>query len=237
MARLRNLEETFQNEIGFAPSCRCYLEDDIEEEKMREETKKEVVYKINEIFESIQGEGLHTGEPVIFIRLAGCSMGCEWCDTKSCQEVDCQLTAKKIVDYLKFNFVRKNVVITGGEPFEQDLEQLVDTLKQSEFQIYIETNGAHYISDYIRQMAWITVSPKAYYKDENLNKANEIKLVISDELDIKKAKRMISYHSYVPFYLQPESQNEKSTELCVKTCLEDPRFKLSVQVHKFINVR
>ena len=211
---------------------------DVNEDNEQKQEKKETVYKINEIFESIQGEGYHTGMPAIFIRLAGCSMGCKWCDTKTCQEVHYQLTAKQIVEYIEANFTRKNIVITGGEPFEQDLNQLVEKLfDEYGHSVHIETNGAHFISDNIARGAWITVSPKAYVKKSALKRASEIKLVISNEKDIERAKRLKSYQIHGEFYLQPESGKDSATKLCVKTCLEDPRFKLSVQVHKLINVR
>lgn len=203
-----------------------------EEKKMEE---KKTIYKVNEMFESIQGEGYHTGEPVIFIRLAGCSMGCEWCDTKYCQEVHYKLTAEQIIQHIEKNFVKKPVVISGGEPFEQDLQQLVKALQDKCYHIWIETNGAESIPDSIH--AWLTVSPKKQVLEDNLKKADEIKLVISNEEDIKRAKRMRSHYSKTNFYLQPESGKKEATKLCVQTCIEDPRFKLSVQVHKLIDIK
>lgn len=198
---------------------------------------KSAVYKINEIFESIQGEGFYSGTPVIFVRLAGCSMGCEWCDTKYCQEVHYSLTAEQIISHLERHFVKKRVVITGGEPFEQDLEQLVNTLRDNHYEVSIETNGAQEIPESLRHYAWLTVSPKKTVLSTSLKCANEIKLVITNEDDIKRAKRIISYYQPTYFYLQPESGKEDATQLCVKTCLEDPRFKLSAQLHKLINVK
>lgn len=197
----------------------------------------ETVYNINEIFESIQGEGFHTGEPVIFIRLAGCSMGCEWCDTKYCQEVHYTLSTKQICQLLENNFVKKPVVISGGEPFEQDLWPLIETLLKQEYSIYIETNGAHEIIAPIGNSVWITVSPKKQVNATAFQYADEIKLVISNEEDVKRAKKMLSHHSVKHFYLQPESGKKEATKLCVETCMQDPRFKLSVQVHKLIDIK
>ena len=197
----------------------------------------ETVYKINEIFESIQGEGYHTGEPVIFLRLAGCSMGCEWCDTKYCQEVHYELNAQQICQLLENNFVKKTIVISGGEPFEQDLDQLIKTLKDNDYYICIETNGAHEISKEIGVQTWITVSPKKTLNRKSLEQADEIKLVISNEKDVARAKRLASHFAIRYFYLQPESGKKDATKLCVQTCMEDPRFKLSVQVHKLIDIK
>ena len=198
--------------------------------------KKETVYKINEIFESIQGEGYHTGEPVIFVRLAGCSMGCEWCDTKYCQEVHYKLTALQILQHLERNFVKKPVVISGGEPFEQDLHDLVKLLQKENYHVWVETNGAEEIPQDLNGL-WLTVSPKKHVLDASLRKADEIKIVISNEEDIKRAKRMRSYYEKTNFYLQPKSGKKEATKLCVQTCMEDPRFKLSVQVHKLIDIK
>lgn len=206
-------------------------------DQYKEEPKmKPTVYKINEMFESIQGEGAHTGEPVIFIRLAGCSMGCEWCDTKYCQEVHYTLTAEQVLNHLEANFIKKPVVISGGEPFEQSIRELIESLKSKGYTIWIETNGAEEIPSALGDV-WYTVSPKKKVLPENLNIASEIKLVISNEEDIKKAKRMMSHYNKRLFYLQPESGKEDATKLCVQTCLEDPRFKLSVQVHKLIDIK
>lgn len=222
----------------FNVKCVCSSCEPIWGDQYREEPEmKPTVYKINEIFESIQGEGYYSGTPVIFIRLAGCSMGCEWCDTKYCQEVHYSLTTEQIMAHLEKNFVKKRVVITGGEPFEQDLKQLVKTLANNGYEISIETNGAQEISSEVSIYAWITVSPKKTVLSDSLKQAGEIKLVITDEKDIQRAKRIISYYHPKYFYLQPESGKEKSTQLCVKTCLEDPRFKLSAQLHKLINVK
>lgn len=237
--------------MGYDINCKCvtpwgtvdcsdtyiklgYSNEHGEESKM---AQKETIYKINEIFESIQGEGYYSGEPVIFIRLAGCSMGCEWCDTKYCQEVHYSLTTEQVMSYIEKHFVKKRIVITGGEPFEQDLEQLVQTLAHYGYNISIETNGAHEIPTQVSQASWITVSPKKSVLSTSLRAADEIKLVISNEEDISRAKQLISYYSPKYFYLQPESGKEAATNLCVKTCLEDPRFKLSAQLHKLINVK
>lgn len=198
---------------------------------------EKTVYQINEMFESIQGEGFHTGQPVIFVRLAGCSMGCEWCDTKYCQEVHYELTAEQICQLLENNFVKKPVVISGGEPFEQDLHSLVSCLKDNDYQIFIETNGAHNIPPEIGVVTWVTVSPKKQVCSQVFEQADEIKLVISNQDDIKRAQKMLSHHSVKYFYLQPESGKKEATKLCVETCMQDPRFKLSVQVHKLIDIK
>lgn len=203
----------------------------VEEEKKME---RQTVYKVNEIFETIQGEGFFTGEPVIFVRLSGCSMGCEFCDTKYSQEIHYNLTAEQILRQLE-NFTKKRVVISGGEPFEQDLAQLLCALNRENYDISIETNGAHPI---IKSYGtWVTVSPKKQFLSESLKSASEIKFVISNEEDIVRAKKMMSHYKKDYFYLQPESGKEEATKLCVKTCLEDPRFKLSVQVHKLIDIK
>ena len=163
-------------------------------------------------------------------------MGCEWCDTKYCQEVHYKLTAEQILEHIEKNFTKKPVVISGGEPFEQDLRQLVEILRNNCYLIWVETNGAKPIPERMHGV-WLTVSPKKHVLSHNLTLADEIKLVISNEQDIKRAKIMRSHYTKTNFYLQPESGKKSATQLCVKTCIEDPRFKLSAQVHKLIDIK
>lgn len=229
-----NMFDPFDVKLKCSYSCEPIWTNQYDKEP---KMNKETIYKVNEMFESIQGEGYYAGEPVIFIRLAGCSMGCEWCDTKYCQEVHYKLTAEQILQHIEKNFVKKRIVISGGEPFEQNLDDLVRALAEKHYSISIETNGAEDIDDFVKASSWITVSPKKHVLESSLRKADEIKLVISNEMDIDRAKRIMSHYSNANFYLQPESGKEEATNLCVYTCIQDPRFKLSVQVHKLIDIK
>lgn len=196
-------------------------------------------YKINEIFTSIQGEGKFVGYPVIFLRLAGCSMGCSFCDTKYCQQVNQQMTAKEIINYFadKFPFFSR-VVITGGEPFEQDLSDLLFLLDKNEYAIHIETNCAHDIPKEYANVIWLTGSPKKRWEDKTVKYCDEIKVVVSTDKDINKALHLHDVNRQALLYLQPESNKPENIKKCVEACLKWPHiFHLSVQVHKMIEVR
>ena len=86
-------------------------------------------YSINEIFYSVEGEGFFSGVPAVFVRLAGCSMHCPWCDTKYAQKTNFNLTAEQILKEITA-YLCKTVVLTGGEPTEQNLNPLLKLLKK-----------------------------------------------------------------------------------------------------------
>jgi organic radical activating enzyme len=124
------------------------------------------MYKINEVFYTLQGEGAHSGIPAVFVRFSGCNLRCPWCDTEfaeftemSADEIVCE--ALSIYDIP--NERRKMVVLTGGEPSLQVDTPLIDALHQAGFYICIETNGTHPLPDGID---WITCSPKMVYQSE-----------------------------------------------------------------------
>ena len=122
-----------------------------------------MLYPVSELFTSIQGEGFHTGTPAHFIRLAGCNLNCEWCDTDHSERE--RLTPEQIVErlHLKRSEVTM-VVLTGGEPTIHDLVPLLKTLReQNKIKVIaIETNGTHVEKwlEYREFDVWITLSPK-----------------------------------------------------------------------------
>jgi len=206
---------------------------------------KQSMLKVNEVFCSIQGEGFWTGTPAVFIRLSGCNRKCSFCDTK--HEEGEYLYVKDILEQIPSNY--KHVIITGGEPCLQGegLIELVDAIDHNQVMTHIETNGD--FVDILRELhtvynVWITVSPKGNIGDipwEGYTIADELKFVMRDEGDL--------YHPHnayaglartklkTPIFLQPVSQDEEATWLCFKECLRYPdKFRLSLQMHKFINV-
>lgn len=190
-------------------------------------------YKINEIFYSIQGEGYFTGTPAVFIRFSGCNLKCSWCDTKHEKgtlytkeqletEVDKILKGKNIQNVL--------IVLTGGEPTLQisNEEHLFD-----KFFVAIETNGTNEVPKWIN---WITVSPKSNIPLSSFKfQPSEIKLVFE--------KHRIEYYNSLKdtnafLYLQPLEQNGyMNIEETVDFVKNNPEYRLSVQLHKFIGVR
>ena len=192
-------------------------------------------WKVSEIFYSIQGEGSHTGMPAVFLRLAGCSMGCDFCDTKYA------FSGGKIMNSLQVlvglsEFPCKTVVVTGGEPAEQDLPALISTLKSAGYTVHIETNGA--IDCDVSRADFVCVSPKKQVSQAMLKKAHIIKLVISTQTDLKEIEKYYAYENEdTQLYLQPESNKQENIDLCVKLVKNHPSARLSVQLHKLINVQ
>ncbi len=192
-------------------------------------------WKINEIFYSIQGEGKHTGMPAVFLRLAGCSMGCNFCDTKYAFSDGEEMNSLQILVALA-QFPCKTVVITGGEPTEQDLPALINALKSAGHIVHIETNGAKDCD--VSKADFVCVSPKKYVAKEMLAKADIIKLVITQQTDLKDLQKYYLYENEkTQIYLQPESNKQENIDLCVKLIKQHPSARLSVQLHKLINVK
>jgi len=139
------------------------------------------ILKVNEIFWSFQGEGARLGFPSIFLRLAGCKLGCPYCDTKDSWETGNHMQTNEIItkiDNFKNKYPASQIVITGGEPLEQNLSELVMALKNRKYFLAIETNGMLF-QDLI--LDWWAVSPKDvsnYFINGDLfNKINVLKLL------------------------------------------------------------
>jgi len=222
----------------------------------------DTTYKINEIFETLQGEGSFTGQPSIFIRLQGCPVGCSWCDTKHTwnvsieKEVEPQsIVTKKIendswgvftIEQLKAVFLSegyqaKHIVITGGEPCMYDLLPLCLEFERSGYSCQVETSGTFEIK--VSDKCWVTVSPKVNMKGgykvlkSALLRANEIKHPVATEQHIDDLKALIDEHKIVnkQIYIQPISQKKRATELAIQSCI-DNNWRLSVQMHKYIGI-
>ena len=194
-----------------------------------------LLWKVNEIFYSIQGEGLHAGMPAVFLRLAGCSMGCPWCDTKYALAAGQEMNNLQVLVELA-KYPCKTVVITGGEPTEQDLPALIASLKSAGYTVHLETNGARDCD--VSRADFVCVSPKKYVSKEMLQKADVIKLVVNTQTDLEDLKKYYLYENeHTRIYLQPESNKQENIALCVKLIKEHPSARLSVQLHKLINVK
>ena len=193
------------------------------------------LWKVSEIFYSIQGEGKHTGMPAVFLRLAGCSMGCAWCDTKYAFTGGKEMNNLELLVALS-HYPCKTVVVTGGEPAEQDLPTLINVLKSAGHIVHIETNGAHDCD--VSKADFVCVSPKKYVSENMLKKADVIKLVVNEKTDLEDLKKYYNYENEkTTVYLQPESNKEENITLCVKLVKEHPSARLSVQLHKLINIK
>lgn len=193
---------------------------------------------VMEYFYTIQGEGFYSGRPAFFIRLAGCDVGCVWCDVK--ESWNANEHPLKSLDFLE-NEVRASgtnfVVITGGEPAMYDLTALVSRLKKLGMEVAIETSGAYKLNG---NVDWYCFSPKKFKAPvaEAFAKANELKIIISHPSDFEWAQQLAEkVGESCKFYLQPEwSKQERFLPLIIDFVKKNPRWNISLQTHKFMNI-
>ena len=193
---------------------------------------------VMEHFHTVQGEGFHTGRSAYFIRLGGCDVGCVWCDVKESWDIAAhpKESVEKLTGFV-VNSKTKFAVITGGEPAMHDLSNLTERLSSTDIYTAIETSGCYELKGTVD---WYCFSPKKFKApcDEAYMRANELKIVINHRSDLewaeKHAKRV---SSNCLLYLQPEWSNaERNTELIVSYVKSNPRWKISLQTHKFMNI-
>jgi 7-carboxy-7-deazaguanine synthase len=191
-----------------------------------------------EHFYTIQGEGYHQGKAAYFIRLGGCDVGCVWCDVKDSWD------AGKHPKYEVRNLVsevRKTlaeiVIVTGGEPLMHNLDELTSVLQSAGLKTNIETSGAHPLSG---SWDWICLSPKKFKAPlpEILPLANELKVVVFNNSDFEWAEKYAALvSSSCKLYLQPEwDKAAEVTPSIIGYIKANPKWELSLQLHKYINV-
>ena len=214
-----------------------------------------------EQFHSLQGEGYHAGKSAFFIRLAGCKVGCSWCDTKHSwdEKKYPSISIEKIIDHI---IIARDkgasfCVITGGEPLQHNLDNLCNAIKQirigekqNSMKIHIETSGVNSLSG---RYDWITLSPKRHSPPRNyfLKNCDEIKIIINEVADIKFAiqiKKEIFKQCQISkvedslkkedkiFYLQPAWNNKDGFSLAIDFVKNNPDWKLSLQTHKYLKI-
>jgi 7-carboxy-7-deazaguanine synthase len=191
-----------------------------------------------EHFYSIQGEGFYSGRAAYFIRLAGCDVGCVWCDVKESWDVEGHtiLSIEEIINKVKSTST-DFVVLTGGEPAMYNLNQLVDSLKELGIETAIETSGCYQLNGNID---WYCFSPKKFKApaDEAYQKANELKVVIFHESDLAWAEEHASkVDRNCMLYLQPEwSRQERILPQIIDYVKSNPKWRISLQTHKFMQI-
>ncbi len=190
------------------------------------------------MFYSLQGEGYHQGKAAFFIRLAGCDVGCVWCDVKESWDASKhpQLSIDEIVN-AALSHPSKIAIVTGGEPLLHALDPLTTALKTAGFQTHIETSGSSPLSG---QWDWICLSPKKFKfpLEESIAAASELKVVVFNKSDIEWAE---SFEKKVSpnckLYLQPEwDKADTMTPLSIDYIKAHPQWELSAQLHKYIQV-
>jgi 7-carboxy-7-deazaguanine synthase len=196
------------------------------------------VLPVVETFHSVQGEGVWTGINAFFIRLAGCDVGCPWCDTKHSWNARChpqRLTADLIAEAKAVN--PAIVVITGGEPLMHDLSCLSSGLRNAGLRVHLETSGAH---PFRGSFDWVTFSPKRFKPPHEsiYPQVSELKVVVSKQADLFWAEE---YATKIPTnavrLLQPEWGTPDSYSLIFDYVLSHPEWRISLQTHKFTNIR
>lgn len=191
-----------------------------------------------EHFYTIQGEGFHQGRAAYFVRLGGCDVGCVWCDVKESWPIDGHpvLSIAEIVSNIKQSGTRL-VVITGGEPLMHNLDALTAAIQKEGVETNIETSGSAPLSG---QWDWICLSPKKFKAPlpEVLPVANELKVVVFNKTDFAWAESFATQVApQCKLYLQPEwSKADKMMPLIIDYIKANPKWELSLQLHKFINV-
>lgn len=196
-----------------------------------------VMLPLMEAFYTIQGEGFHKGTAAYFIRVGGCDVGCHWCDVKESWNAD--LHPPTSIEKIVQNAVEhsKTVVVTGGEPLTWDMQPLTKLLKEYNCKVHIETSGAY---DLTGKWDWICLSPKKIKLPtaEVYAAANELKVIIFNNHDFQFAEEQaMRVNEECILYLQPEwSKREKMIPLIVDYVMKNPKWKVSLQTHKYLNI-
>jgi 7-carboxy-7-deazaguanine synthase len=189
--------------------------------------------KINEIFYSLQGEGMRVGQPTVFVRLSGCDLTCGFCDTEFTSGKE--LTVEELLDIVK-QYPAKWVTWTGGEPMLQLKADVVDAFRAAGYSQSIETNGGHTIPF---DLDWVVVSPKVAEHVIARNFPNGV-----DELRYAWHAGKVSVpnpsisarHKYLSPICDGNGINTKNLKHCIELCKANPEWKLSVQQHKIWNI-
>lgn len=193
---------------------------------------------VMESFYTIQGEGFYQGRAAYFIRLGGCDVGCVWCDVKESWDASKHplVSIDDLLQQVK-STPAQLVVITGGEPLLHNLTTLTNKLQAAGVQTNIETSGSSPLSG---SWDWICLSPKKFKAPlpEVVPFANELKIIVFNKTDFKWAEEFAAMVSpNCKLYLQPEwSKSEEITALIVNYIKANPKWELSLQIHKYINV-
>jgi 7-carboxy-7-deazaguanine synthase len=191
-----------------------------------------------EEFYTLQGEGFHTGQAAYFVRIGGCDVGCHWCDVKESWDASKYppFSVDQIIEHAA-SFPAKAIVVTGGEPLLYNLDYLCKGLKSNGVRTFLETSGSAPLTG---AWDWICLSPK---KDapplaEIFPLANELKVIVEEEGDFVWAEEnAMKVNDQCMIYLQPEwSRIDQITPFIVKYIMDHPRWKISLQSHKYIGI-
>ncbi|MGV0832663.1 7-carboxy-7-deazaguanine synthase QueE [Empedobacter brevis] len=205
-----------------------------EEQQLIKEGK---LLPVMEHFYTIQGEGMYTGVASYFIRLGGCDVGCHWCDVKDSWDADKHplTNVDELVDLATSQ--AKTIIITGGEPLMWDLAYLTQKLHEKGARIHIETSGAYPLSG---EIDWVCLSPKKTMLplDEVCEAAHELKCIIFNNHDFQFAEEQAArVGEDCTLFLQTEwSKRDKNLPLIIEYVKENPKWRYSLQTHKYLDI-
>ena len=193
-------------------------------------------YKVNEIFYSLQGEGYFVGTPAVFVRFSGCNLRCPFCDTQHAKHTE--MTISEIVAEID-RYPAETVILTGGEPSLVVDKEMVEAIKAGHRFVAIETNGTHQLPD---NSDWITLSPKF---DVEGQEDAKVVIPLCDELKVVYRGQDLSQYDGIATnlrFLQPidtgnDAMNRSICAATVRACLENPKWRLSLQIHKLLNIK
>jgi 7-carboxy-7-deazaguanine synthase len=199
--------------------------------------EKGLMLPLMEEFYTIQGEGFHTGTAAYFVRIGGCDVGCHWCDVKESWNANLHpptaienivATAKKYAN---------TVVITGGEPLTWNMNPLTSRLIEANLKVHIETSGAYPVTG---TWDWFCLSPKKNKLPviSAYEIADELKVIIYNKHDFIFAEEQAAQvNENAILFLQPEwSKKEEITPLIVDYVMQNPKWRVSLQTHKYLNI-
>lgn len=206
-------------------------------EAIQMEVEKGTMLPLMEDFYTIQGEGFHTGTAAYFVRLGGCDVGCHWCDVKESWNANLHPPTSVPDIVSKVSGIAKTVVVTGGEPLMWDMTALTSAIRQTGMRAHIETSGAYPVTG---EWDWFCLSPKKTKLpvDDAYAKADELKVIIYNRHDLVFAEEQASrVNKNAVLFLQPEwSKKDQVTEMIIEYVKANPKWRISLQTHKFLNI-
>ena len=195
------------------------------------------MYRINEIFYSLQGEGYHSGTPAVFVRFSGCNLHCAFCDTQ--HQAGKMMSAQEIVGEVNKYPDAPLLVLTGGEPSLFIDEAFVGELKKKTGKtITIETNGTRPLPG---NLDWVTLSPKSAFEGGDaepcvLKRCDELKVVYLGQ-DLTQYKDIEAKHRFLqPCFCEDEMQRKINMKACAEVVMQTPGWRLSLQIHRVLNI-
>ena len=195
------------------------------------------MYRINEIFYSLQGEGFHSGTPAVFVRFSGCNLRCTFCDTQ--HQAGEMMSLQEVVNEVNKYPIAPLLVLTGGEPSLFIDEALVAELKQKTGKkIAIETNGTRPLP---ANLDWVTFSPKTAFDGGDLEPCvlthcDELKVVYLGQDLAQYDGIEAKYRFLQPCFVENLEQRKANMQACVEAVKRHPNWRLSLQIHRVLNI-